>query len=464
MTIPDRSGAGSTASPASDTLGHVEAPRTPYGSLWRAVPRELAFLILTFPLALTGFVVTVTLFATGFGTLVTFFLGVVLIIVALYVSRGFGTLELVRLELAGRPVIDRPEWQDARAREGFGGWLRSTLGNGHYWLYLLHTMVINFFVSVLTWTITIAWVATAFGGLTYWFWRMFLPAGQDWYLVQVLANLLRWDVPRAAVGLLEALVLLAVGTVVTLTLPFVTRGLVLVHDAIARPVLGAFKSDALEREVIALNASRGAAMSAEGQSLRRLERDIHDGPQQRLVRLQMDLAAAERQLDTDPERARATIAEAMQQSRDALEELRSLSRGFAPPILLDRGLVAALESAATRSPVPARVISFLPADPVLPQEIERNAYFVASEALANAAKHSQATDVEVRVQLSGTADAAQPWLEVVVTDNGAGGAVPVAGHGLAGLEERMRGLGGQLTVYSPPGGPTVVRAVLPVRS
>ena len=127
--------------------------------------------------------------------------------------------------------------------------------------------------------------------------------------------------------------------------------------ALARGVLAAFKSDALLKEVADLTDSRGAAISAEGHSLRRLERDIHDGPQQRLVRLQMDLAAAERQLDTDPEKARGLIAEAMEQSKEALEELRALSRGFAPPILLDRGLVAALESAADRAAIPTRVMS-----------------------------------------------------------------------------------------------------------
>src|SRR5690606_27172132 len=112
---------------------------------------------------------------------------------------------------------------------------------------------------------------------------------------------------------------------------------------------------------------RGAAISAEGHSLRRLERDIHDGPQQRLVRLQMDLAAAERQLETDPDAARTLLSEARAQSQEALDELRALSRGFAPPILLDRGLVPALESLASRSTLPVTVTSALEAGVELPQ-------------------------------------------------------------------------------------------------
>jgi signal transduction histidine kinase len=152
----------------------------------------------------------------------------------------------------------------------------------------------------------------------------------------------------------------------------------------------------------------------------------------------------------------------VQQSKDALEELRALSRGFAPPILLDRGLVAALESAAVRSTITTRVVDNLPAGIELPQEIERNAYFVASEALVNAGKHSRATDIEIRVGTHRVPDTDQTWLDLAVTDNGGGGAFTVAGHGIAGLEERLRGLGGTLEVASPAGGPTVVSAHLPV--
>lgn len=430
----------------------TSAPRRGgYAGLWRTVPRELLFLFLAFPISIVGFGLTVGLFSAGVGTIVTFFIGVVLIIGCLYIARGFGAVQLALLDTSGRPPIPRPEWQDARARTGFFGWVRAVLGNGHYWLYLLHVMVIDFIVTTITWTLAVTWLSVGVGGATYWFWDMFIPTeGRDFYLSVAL-----WPGVEMP-ALVDNLLLLVVGLFALATLPFVTRGLVTVHWFIARGTLGAWRSDALQREVISLNASRGAAQSAEGHSLRRLERDIHDGPQQRLVRLQMDLAAAERQLDSDPEKARDLIAEAMQQSRDALEELRALSRGFAPPILLDRGLIAALESAAVRSTVPTRIVDDLPEGAALPQETERNAYFIASEALANAAKHSGATDVEVRVSLT------EGWLVIVVTDDGRGGAASVEGHGIAGLEERLRGLGGTLVVQSPAGGPTIVTANLPV--
>ena len=445
----------------TDTLAPPTAPRGYFG-LWRAVPRELLYLFIAFPVALTGFIITVTLFSGGLGTIVTFFLGVVLIIAALYVARGFGYVELALLRFAGRPAIEQPEWQDARARTGFFGWLRALLGNGHYWLYLLYVMVIDFVVKIVSWSIAVTWVAVALGGLSFWFWDGFIPQGDDnFYLAEVILG--RFGIATENPQLADNLLNLVFGIIFAATLPLVTRGLTSLHWLIARGILGAWRSDALQREVMNLNESRGAAQNAEGHSLRRLERDIHDGPQQRLVRLQMDLAAAERQLDADPEKARGLISEAMQQSRDALEELRALSRGFAPPILLDRGLVAALESAAVRSTVPTRIVDELPAGTSLPQEIERNAYFIASEALVNAGKHAGATDIEIRVALRSTAEPDATWLDVIVTDDGHGGATAVPGHGIAGLEERLRGLGGTLEVLSPTGGPTIVSAHLPVR-
>jgi signal transduction histidine kinase len=428
-------------------------PRGGYLALWRSVPRELAFHLISLPLAVTSFSITVSLFSAGAGTIVTFFIGVFLIIAALYVARAFGTLELTRLEWAGRAPVRRPSWE--QHQPGFWGWVKASVGNGHYWLYLLHAMIVNFVLSIVTWAIYITWLATALGGVSFGLWGPRLDSDErNWGLGRWLVELFGGTTTGYDLGL-EITVYSIIGVVFLLTLPFVSRGLIWLHDAVARGMLSAFTSEELREQVAQVTASRGAAISAEGHSLRRLERDIHDGPQQRLVRLQMDLAAAERQLEADPEKARGLLAEAMEQSKEALEELRSLSRGFAPPILLDRGLVAALESAADRSPVPVKIVHELNAE--LAQEIERNAYFVASEALANVAKHSGATEATVRLW---TDDA--PSLTIAVFDDGKGGATAIADHGLAGLEERLRGLGGTLHVDSPVGGPTSVVANLPL--
>jgi len=437
-----------------------------YWRLWRGVPKELLFLLISYPLALSAFVATITLVSTGLGTLITFFIGVVLLIAALYVSRGFGWLEISLLEWIGRESIERPDF--SQVQPGFWGWLKSMFSNGHYWLYLLWAMVVNFAVSFITWTLTVVVVSIVASGFSFWVWGDNFEVnanGGEWTLAQWL-GLVAADASPGHLHIVNSVVYFILGIVFLALLPFITRGFTLFHHLVARGLLGAFKSDALRQRVGALTAAGVAASSAEGHSLRRLERDIHDGPQQRLVRMQMDLSAADRQLEKDPAKARALIAEAMEQSKEALEELRSLSRGFAPPILLDRGLIAALESAAVRSTVPTRIVDEIDGFEV-PQELERNAYFVASEALANAAKHSGATSIDVIVRLRRVLDTDATrtdatWLDVIVTDDGTGGAEIAAGHGLDGLEQRVRGFGGTLELSSPVGGPTVVSAHFPV--
>lgn len=176
-----------------------------------------------------------------------------------------------------------------------------------------------------------------------------------------------------------------------------------------------------------------------------------------LIRLQMDLASADRRIAEAPDEARQLIASAAEQAHEALDELRALSRGFAPPILLDRGLIAALESVATRSAVPIDIVDGLPSGVELPPEIERNAYFIASEGLVNVVKHASAKRIGVALTL----DTSGRGLTITVSDDGVGGAVAVPGHGLAGLQERISGLGGTLSVASPQGGPTVLTARLP---
>lgn len=438
------------------------AKATPlYWRLWAGAPKDLLFLIVGFPVACVVFGVSIGLFSAAAGTIATFFLGIIFLVGLLYVGRGAGTVELSLLEWIGRPVIRRPDWRDGQSRQGFFAWVRALFGNGHYWLYALWATFVSFIISTISFVIAITWTAVALGGLTSWIWYPFIPDDRDWflssYLVDRLFGLVLLDGRTGDIVLQFVL-----GVIFTALLPLVLNGLTWMHWGVARGMLGAFRTDALEAEVATLTQSRSAAVAAEGTALRRLERDIHDGPQQRLVRLQMDLAAAERQLENDPDAARRLLEEARQQSKDALEELRALSRGFAPPILLDRGLVAALESLAVRSAVTVRVVSTLPADVDLPTELERNAYFIAAEGLTNAVKHSGGTAIDLRLDLRRIPETDDTWLDITVTDDGRGGAAAVPGHGLAGLQERVLGLGGTLEISSPAGGPTLVVAHLPV--
>ncbi len=461
---------------ATTDLASGRTARPFYLRLWAGVPRELVYLFVTFPLAVVTFALSVALFSAAAGTIVTFFLGVFFLIAALYVARGMGTVERALLEFAGRPPIPTPDWRDARARSGFLGWLGSLFGNVHYWLHFIWALLVDFVVSTVSFVVIVTWLAVGLGGLTSFIWYPLIPQGdRDFVLSHWLLE--RWlGIEPTLSPLASDLVLqFILGILFTATLPFVSRGLVLVHWGVARGLLAGFGNPELEQEVATLAESRSAAVAAEGTALRRLERDIHDGPQQRLVRLQMDLAAAERQLSNDPDAARRLIDEARQQSKEALEELRALSRGFAPPILLDRGLVAALESLAIRSAVTVRVVSTLPADADLPTELSRNAYFIAAEAVTNAVKHSGASAIDLRLDLrrlpetdeapglsSGRSPRVETWLNITVTDDGRGGARVEPEHGLAGLAERARGFGGSLEIDSPLGGPTVVTAHLPV--
>ncbi|WP_223360766.1 sensor histidine kinase [Leifsonia sp. ZF2019] len=435
--------------------------RTTYGALWRGVPRELGFLLLTMPIAIVGLSVLQSLFWTGVGTIVIY-VGLFILIGAFYTARGFGTLELVRLRWARRPEIARPTWEPRGTPRTFWRVAFGPFVNGHYWLYLLHGILINPIVSIVTWTVTMVWTLVALGGLTDWIWDGFIPReGQNVHLSHVIVD---WAFRTSSTFdpvLGDRILYFILGVVFAATLPFVTRGLTLAHDAIARGLLGAWRSEALQREVADLSASRGAAVAAEDQALRRLERDLHDGPQQRLIRLQMDIAAAERKLADDPDAAAALLAEARQQAGDTLEELRALSRGFAPPLLQDRGLAAAAESLAARSTVAMRVESSLATGERFSPETERNAYYVLAELAANVAKHSGAT--ESRLFLDRTVDpSGAVWLSVWVTDNGTGGAAAVDGHGLSGLAERVRGLRGEFVVDSPAGGPSRIGARLPL--
>ena len=201
-----------------------------------------------------------------------------------------------------------------------------------------------------------------------------------------------------------------------------------------------------------LETTRAGAVEQQESELERIERDLHDGAQARLVALGMSLGMAEQKLATDPVAAQELLAEARQGTREALEELRSLARGIHPPVLSDRGLAAAIEALATRTPVEVDVSVKLPQRP--PRAVETAAYFVAAEGLANAGKHANAGHVDIGVRADGGN------LVVEVVDDGSGGADP-AGNGLRGLAQRVEALDGTLAVDSPAGGPTTIRAVMP---
>jgi signal transduction histidine kinase len=226
--------------------------------------------------------------------------------------------------------------------------------------------------------------------------------------------------------------------------------------AASSALLGLGRARQLELRVVDLASSRAEVVDAADAERRRIERDLHDGAQQRLVSLAINLGLARATLTDLPEEARQVIVAAHEQAKEALGELRSLVRGLHPAVLEDRGLDAALSGVAARLPLPVRLQVDVPVRPS--PTVEAVAYFVVSEALANVAKHAQATRASVTVRR------VEGVLRVEVTDDGIGGADPSRGTGLAGLNGRVRSVDGRLEVASPPGGPTRIVAELPCES
>ena len=237
--------------------------------------------------------------------------------------------------------------------------------------------------------------------------------------------------------------------------PILTRALVIADVSVARRLLGSPRQVDLAARIGELETSRARVIDAAEAERMRIERDLHDGAQQRLVSLAMDLGRAKVKFESDPEAAAVIVGQAHEQAKQALAELRNLVRGVHPPVLSDRGLDAALSGLAALCPVPVTVTVDLPVRP--PAAIEAIAYFVVAEALTNVAKHAKASRAEVTVSYAGT------MLSLVIYDDGIGGA-DQNGQGLAGLAARVAGVDGRLNVNSPPGGPTSIGVMLPCGS
>ncbi|MFE9770340.1 sensor histidine kinase [Streptomyces sp. NPDC005931] len=227
------------------------------------------------------------------------------------------------------------------------------------------------------------------------------------------------------------------------------------HFRLTRAVLASNQRELAER-VRVLTETRRDAVDASAAELRRIERDLHDGAQARLVAVGMDLGTIEALLDKDPEKARELIAQTRRSSVEALTELRELVRGIHPPVLAERGLGDAVRALALRLPVDTEVTVELPGRAEAP--VESAAYFAVSEVLTNAVKHSGADRVWVDLHH------ADGHLRMSVTDNGRGGAVIGAGSGLTGVERRLGTFDGVLAVSSPAGGPTMVTMEIPCAS
>ncbi|MGC9498292.1 sensor histidine kinase [Streptomyces sp. WG7] len=360
--------------------------------------KEISHLLANLPASLLGFTYVVTMLAVGVGLTVTV-IGFPLLAAGLLGARQLGKLERARARALLGVRVDEPSRLPWRKGDGLFAQLWMSLKDPVGWRTVLYDFIR-------------------------------LPWGILTFVITLTSLFVLWPV-----------------------LPFIARGLANADRAMVRGLLS--PSDELERRIAELESDRGVVVDTAAADLRRIERDLHDGAQARLVNLAMGLGLAKEKLLEDPDAAAAMVDEAHGEVKLALQELRDLARGIHPAVLTDRGLDAALSSVASRCTVPVKVTVDLAERPAA--AIEGIAYFTVSELLQNISKHSGAKSASVEVWRS------SDRLLIQVGDDGRGGARLDGGTGMKGLAERLTAVDGLFVVDSPEGGPTAVTAELPWR-
>jgi signal transduction histidine kinase len=414
-------------------------PRSRFMRILRQAGIDLLYLTLGLVTSIIAFVVWVT-GGTVSLSLAVFIVGLFAAIGTVYVFRWSANLDrrLARLEL-GEAIASRYR----TVPEGTG-WLRRLwilLGDRQTWrdfAWLVLHSVIGFTFGV----VALSLVGSVIGAVTIPAWWTFLPSDAQvaWYQLD------SWGAAFLTAGLGLALAVV--------TVP-ILRLMAIGESQLARFLLRPSSKEQLEERVEQLATTRAGAVAGAQADLERIERDLHDGAQARLVALAMELGMAEERAVANPEAAREMVVRARAEALTALAELRDLARGMRPALLAERGLRAAIEALATRSPLPTTTRFEGDLDG-LSQQAETAAYFVVAETLTNATKHGDAGHVEISVRRA-------DGLDLEIVDDGRGGADP-NGAGLTGLRRRVEALDGTFSVTSPIGGPTVIRAELPDRA
>jgi signal transduction histidine kinase len=399
--------------------------------------RRTLYLLLTFPLGLTWFVVLVVGVSSGVGLAITL-IGVVILVVLLLAIRVMADVERALLRaLVGVDVT--PHYRQP-PRPGLWARVTTRLGDPQTWKDVVY-LVAQFPLGIV-WLVVVSTLWGLAIGLLLapaWYWSV--DGGIDLGLFTVDS------VP-------EAIAVVPLGALLTWIAWHASNALGRLHGAWAQLLLASSPDPEMTARVDEMRSGQARIIEAADAARRRIERDLHDGAQQRLVALSLKLGMARKRLESEGNGASELVAEAHEQSKLALVELRDLARGIHPAILTERGLGPALEELATRSTVPV-FVEELP-DERLPAAAEAAAYFVVAECLANVAKYAQASEASVHARR----EVGRVVVEVV--DDGVGGADPATGSGLRGLADRVEALGGLLTVASVTGMGTTVRAEIPL--
>jgi signal transduction histidine kinase len=423
-------------------------PRVLSELLRRRTWAETLYALLGLPIGVAGFAFTVTTLAGSAFFAITF-IGLPLMAVTGMLSRTIGSrLRGFANRLIGTEI---PAPQPFRANPGLLGWIGACLTDGTAWRARLY-LLLKLPLGIVSFTAVFVFWIYGIGGVTYATWRPALGCNRtsDHVCHRAIGFTDTWQADTP----FRIFLVTVAGVVLLLAAPWAVRLVVMLDRLVMRGLLGPSRSAARMAE---LERTRAVAVDDSAATLRRIERDLHDGAQARMVAVAMNVGLAREKLAEggDPHEAARLLDTAHITAKQAIVELRDLARGIHPPVL-DAGLDAALATLVSHSPVPVRLTTAVTERP--DPAIETMAYFCAAELLTNVAKHSGASNAWVDVRTAGGR------LRMQVYDDGRGGARVGAGTGLAGLAERVATVDGRLTVDSPEGGPTTVTVDVPLRA
>lgn len=399
---------------------------------WKIL-NDMAFLLLSGVLGIMWFVVAIVGFTVGVSLLVIL-IGVPILGATIGLMVWGANMERARMRVflgidIPSPYIELPR-DGGRIKRGLRALRTAALWRDIAYLLILFPVgLVEMGIAWIPVQFLIAPVVTLLGGQN---------------------SILWWQIE----SLPEALFAILVGLILIVPISLLINLTAMLHGEFAKRLLAQSNEEILTERVEELTESRSAVMRAMYLERRRIERDLHDGAQQRLVSLAMDLGRARDRMESDDmSNARELVVQSHEETKAVLKELRDLVRGIHPAVLSDRGLDAAISAIAGRSSIPVSVDVTLPKRQ--PDEVEGTAYFVVVEALTNIAKHSHATEAHVSITRDGG------WMRIEISDNGLGGADPARGSGLSGLRDRIQALDGRLHIESPNGGGTRLMVEIP---